>query len=212
MNEFSGRYFETRFAPDPSRAGVWGAIVRHLRPYLPRNGAVLELGAGYCAFINAVEARERHALDLFPDLPGHAAPGVRTHVQGCDDLAGFADASLDVVFASNLFEHLDRAQLGRTLVEVRRVLRPGGRLILMQPNYRYCSREYFDDYTHLLVFTHVSLPDVLAAHGFTVERVVPRFMPFSLKSRLPRWPWLVDLYLAQPFRPFAKQMLVVARR
>jgi SAM-dependent methyltransferase len=212
MSEFTGRYFETRFAPDPARAGVWGAIVRHLRPFLPAGGAVLELGAGYCAFINAVEARERHALDLFPALAEHAAPGVQAHVRGCDDLGVFPDQHFDVVFASNLFEHLDRDTLDRTLEEVRRVLRPGGRLILMQPNYRYCYREYFDDYTHRLVFTHVSLADLLAAHGLVVERVDARFMPFSLKTRMPRWPWLVDLYLRLPFRPLAKQMLVVGRR
>ena len=212
MSEFSGRYFETRFAAEPARASVWRAIVRHLRPYLPASGAVLELGAGYCAFINAVTARERHALDLFPSLAEHAAPGVQCHVRGCDDLGVFADAAFDVVFASNLFEHLDRATLDRTLDHVRRILRPQGRLILMQPNFHFCYREYFDDYTHQLVFTHVSLADLVAAHGLTVERVDARFMPFSFKSRLPTWAWLVDLYLKLPFRPYAKQMLVVGRR
>lgn len=212
MSHFTGRYFETRFTPDPARAAVWGAIVRHLRPYLPPSGAVLELGAGYCAFINAVASRERHALDLFPALAEYAVPGVEVHVRGCDDLGIFADAHFDVVFASNLFEHLDRETLDRTLVQICRVLKPGGRLILMQPNFRYCAREYFDDYTHQQVFTHVSLADLITAHGLTVERVDARFMPLQLKSRLPRWPWLVDVYLRLSFRPLAKQMLVVGRR
>ena len=83
--------------------------------------------------------------------------------------------------------------------------------LLLQPNFRYCVREYFDDYTHRTIFTHVSLADRLRAHGFDVERVEARFLPLSFKSRLPAWPWLVDLYLRLPWRPLAKQMLVVAR-
>jgi hypothetical protein len=45
MSELTGRSFETRLAPDPARAGVWGTLVRHRRPCLPADGAVLELGA-----------------------------------------------------------------------------------------------------------------------------------------------------------------------
>jgi SAM-dependent methyltransferase len=197
---------------DPARVGVWLAIARHLQRYVPEDGAVLELGAGYCAFINAIRAGERHALDLYPAVVEHAGPGVVAHVRGCDELEPFADGHFHLVFASNLLEHLTESSLGRTLDGAMRVLRPGGRLVLIQPNYRYCYREYFDDYTHRLVFSHVSLADRLAAHGYTVERVEPRFLPLLLKSRMPKWPWLVDLYLRLPVRPLAKQMLVVGRR
>ena len=92
------------------------------------------------------------------------------------------------------------------------MLKPGGRLIIIQPNFRYCAREYFDDYTHVSVFSHVSLADALGAAGFYVDVVVPRFMPLTLKSRLPQWPWAVALYLRSPIRPLAKQMLLVASR
>ena len=85
--------------------------------------------------------------------------------------------------------------------------------ILIQPNFRYAFREYFDDYTHRAVFTDVSLPALLRAEGFAVERVEPRFLPYSMQgSRLPVAPWLVRAYLRSPFRPGAGQMLVVAKR
>ena len=75
------------------------------------------------------------------------------------------------MFASNLLEHLARPPSSSARSrEVRRVLRPDGRFVLMQPNFRYCVREYFDDYTHRTVFTHVSLADLLRAHGFEIER------------------------------------------
>ena len=51
------------------------------------------------------------------------------------------------------------------------MLRPGGRLLVIQPNFRYAFREYFDDYTHRSMFTDVSLPNLLRAQGFEIERV-----------------------------------------
>ena len=91
-----------------------------------------------------------------------------------------------------------------------RGLRPGERVILVQPNFRDCSTEYVDDYTHVTVFTHVSLTDLLSASRVCVEKVVPRCMPFSMQRCLPQWSWAVALYLRSPIRPMAKQMLIVA--
>lgn len=207
----AAQYFRARFVPEAGRAGTWRVICRHLARYVPETARVLDLGAGYCSFINAVRAGERHALDANPGFIHFAEPGVHTHVGRCHALSAFPAAHFDVVFASNLLEHLAGNELEETLREVRRVLRPGGYFVLMQPNFRYCMREYFDDYTHQTVFTHVSLADLLRAHDFEVETVVPRFLPLSFKSRLPAWPWLVDLYLRSPWRPFAKQMLMVGR-
>ena len=82
---------------------------------------------------------------------------------------------------------------------------------MLQPNYRYAYREYFDDYTHVAIYSHVSLADLLAAHGWEVVDVRPRFLPLSVKSRLPTWSLLVWAYLRSPFKPLGKQMLIVAR-
>lgn len=204
-------YFDSRFTADPQRDALWRPVCEYLQPYISPTGRVLDLGAGYCSFINQVQAAEKHALDLFPGVTQYAAPGVQAHIGSCEDLSQFASGYLDAVFASNLLEHLTREALARTLAEVRRVLKPSGHLILLQPNFRYCYREYFDDYTHLQVFTHISLADLLTASGFSLLRVEPRCLPFSLKTRLPKSPALVRLYLKLPIRPFAKQMLLIAR-
>lgn len=205
-------YYRTRFAAVPGRDRAWVPICRHLQRFVGVHAKVLDLGAGYCSFINNIDAREKHALDAFAGFTQYANADVRAHVGVCSDLSRFSDATFTVVFASNLLEHLTRAELSTTIDEVRRVLQSAGRLILIQPNYRYCFREYFDDYTHTLVFSHVSLADLLSSCGFVIERVDARFLPLTFKSRLPPWPWLVRLYLALPYRPMGKQMLVVARR
>ena len=205
-------YFASRLPYDPERERLWRILCKYLEPDIPPNGAVLELGGGYCHFINNIRAAERHVVDLFPGVCTHAAQGVTPHLQSCTDLSNFRRASFDVVFASNLFEHLTREQLDSTLAGVLEVLRDGGKLLIIQPNFKYSYRQYFDDYTHLQIFTEASLSDLLVARGFELEKVVRRFLPFSVKSSGPKWSWLLRLYLALPYRPFAGQMYIVARK
>ncbi len=205
-------YFSSRLQPDPARERLWQVLCRYLQPEVPGNGKVLELGGGYCNFINNIRAAEKHVLDLHENIREFAGYEVHTHVQSCTRLQQFPAGYFDVVFASNLFEHLRREELRATLFEVHRVLADAGKLIIIQPNFRYCYKSYFDDYTHVEIYTHVSLGDVLLAHGFCVQRMVPRFLPFSLKARAPKWPWLLRLYLALPWRPFAGQMFAVATK
>lgn len=207
-------YWASHFKFDPARVAVWREVARIIQRDIPPGSRVLDLGAGYCYFINNIEAGARHALDRDPGIAEYAAPGVVPHVGECTELSMFQDASLDVVFASNLFEHLTRDEFEATVVEVHRVVRPGGRLIIVQPNYRYCAREYFDDYTHRTVFTDWSLSHWLEARGFVVKTMLPRFIPGDFRSSRPKWPWLVRLYLHLPtrFRPLAQQMYCVAVR
>lgn len=211
MSRWAG-YFATRFPRDARRAAVWQSICEYLQPFVPPTGTVLELGAGYCDFINGVRARRRLALDIHDEVLRAAATGVEAHVGSCTRL-DFLDAdSVDVVFASNLLEHLELPDVMATVREVWRVLKPEGRLLLLQPNFRFAYREYFDDYTHRTVFTDRSLPDLLTASGFGIMRVEPRFLPFSLRGGLPACGWLVTAYLRSPWRPWAGQMLAVARK
>jgi len=204
-------YYQSRFVHDSGRSQVWQAICEYLNQFISPTAHVLDMGAGYCSFINHIKADEKHALDIFPGFVEFAHPGVQTHVGRCDDLSMFSDGKFDAVFASNLLEHLSREEIVVTMKELRRVLKPLGLFVIIQPNFYYCYREYFDDYTHIQIFTHTSLPDLLSSQGFQIEVVEPRFLPFSFKSRLPKWMWLVRLYLKLPFRPFAKQMLVIGR-
>ncbi len=211
MSLYAG-YAKSRFTFDAGRARIWRVIADYLARYFPAGGAILDLGSGYCDFINAACAREKWAVDLHLDPREHANDGVRCLRTDVADLSAIPDASLDLVFASNLLEHLSDEKLIATIAEARSKLRSGGRFIAIQPNYAHCYRQYFDDYTHVKVFTHVSLPDFLRSQGLEIERVTPRFLPFSMKSRLPRWTFLIWLYLRLPYRPLAKQMLVVASK
>lgn len=194
-----------------SRRGVWSEVARYVARDVPRARRVIELGAGYCDFINAFAAESKLAFDLNPDMREFADADVDLRVADAVALPDVEAESVDLVFASNFLEHLDTRQLSQLLERVREVSSPRGKLVLLQPNFHRCQKSYFDDPTHITIFTERSLPSYLEHHGFVVDKVVPGLLPFSMKSRAPKWPILVRAYLASPIRPLAAQMYVVAR-
>ncbi|MBF0099998.1 MAG: class I SAM-dependent methyltransferase [Desulfobacterales bacterium] len=206
-------YFESRFSYDPKRTLVWKQIVSYLQPhYIPLDATIVELGAGYCDFINQISAKQKYAVDIWEGIHQYANPSVKVLCQSASHLDILESNTIDVVFASNVFEHFSKEEFHLSLQEVNRVLTPHGRLIIIQPNYTYCYATYFDDYTHQLIFSHVSMGDILTFHGFKLEVVKPRFLPFSMKSKLPKLSWLIWLYLRMPYRPLAKQFLMIAQK
>ena len=205
-------YFDSRLQFDPKRVVLWSALWDYsLSRVMSGSSAILEVGAGWCDFINNARAERRVAVDLWPGVVVAAASGVEAHVGSAERLDFLADNSIDSVFASNLVEHLSHEQFDAMLVESRRVLTPGGRIVMVQPNYRLAYKRYFDDFTHVSVWSEVSLADFLISRGWEIERVAARYMPLSVKSRLPVSRSLIRAYLASPIKPLAGQMLVVAR-
>lgn len=204
-------YHSTRFSLDPRRSVLWKTLVASVfQKEIPADGVVLELGAGYGEFINAVNARRRVAVDQWAGMLQHLDPGVEGLVTSITQLDGVADGSVDYVFSSNCFEHVSQKDLQDCLAQLRRKMKPGAMLTILQPNFKYCFREYFDDYTHVSIYTAQGLCDLLAANGFRIVRCVPRFLPLTLKGRLPVHPILIRLYLWSPIKPMAKQMLISA--
>lgn len=208
----TNRYFETRFTEDPRREILWQTLVRYyFQAQIPPDSCVLELGAGYGNFINNVLAARRIAQDQWPDFRGNVAAGVESHVGPINDLSFLEDNTVDFVFASNVFEHVSQDDFAAVLMQLRRKLKPGGTITLLQPNYRYAFREYFDDYTHKTAYSHLSICDFLRANSYEVIYCASRFLPLTLKSRLRVSPLLIRLYLSSPVKPLGKQMLVRAR-
>src|SRR5690606_13689570 len=109
-----------------------------------------------------------------PGLPGYLeSTDVEAVVGDATNLSQFLAGEFTTVFASNFLEHLDHDAVDRCLAGIHHVLRPGGRLLLVQPNFRLAPKRYFDDYTHRTIWTDRSLADLVAARGFEVEHVEP---------------------------------------
>lgn len=212
----SGGYFTHHLTFDARRAAVWRQIVAYLDPWLKSTQKhVVEIAAGHCACINAISARERTAIDIDPVVQAYAASGVRAVLHDVRDRWPIREA--DIIVASNFFEHLTDDECERVLSHARESSSPDALLCVMQPNFKYSWKEYFDDYTHKRIYTHISFTAVLKQYGWDVVHAEPRFLPYSFKSApsiLPHWvyPFLVKLYLRLPWKPYAGQMLIIAKK
>lgn len=192
---------------------MWRELARFLYCELGSPQAVLDPAAGRGEFITSVPAKERWGVDAV-DHSGLDDPGVKLVISDIMD-ADLPEDYFDGVLVSNFLEHLpDADAIARTLHKLRATLRPGGRLAVMGPNFRYCAKTYFDCADHSVILTHVSAAEQLAAAGFEVIKVIPRFFPYSFRGGLPASAPLTRLYLRLPiaWKLLGKQFLVVAER
>lgn len=196
------------------RENLWRVLCSaFLQRYVPTTATVLDLAAGRCEFINHIACGQKIAVDLNPDVQQYAAPDVRVVLAYSHDMQGVDDGSIDVVFVSNFFEHLpDKQAFLDTLREIRRVLKTGGKLLVFQPNIRFLNGEYWDFIDHYLALTDRTMIEALELVDMRVDEIRPRFLPYTTRSRLPQWEWLVRLYLMLPPAQwlFGKQAFVVA--
>jgi ubiquinone/menaquinone biosynthesis C-methylase UbiE len=120
-----------------------------------------------------------------------------------------------VIFISNFFEHISKDEIISTLNECKRMLKTGGgKIMILQPNVKYVGASYWDFFDHHTPITDKSLKEALELVGFHVKKIIPRFLPYTTKSRIPQYTWLVRLYLYLPFmwKIMGKQMLVLAEK
>ncbi|WP_372485304.1 class I SAM-dependent methyltransferase [Stenotrophomonas sepilia] len=193
---------------------IWQVLCsEYFSKFVSASDTVVDIGAGYCEFINNIPAAGKIAVDLNPDVRRFAADGVRIINESCMAVASIPDASVDAVFMSNFLEHLPSKDLVlQTLRESARMLKPGGRAIILQPNIRFLYDEYWDYFDHHTALSDRSLVEGVLMAGLEPRVVIPRFLPYTTKSRLPQAPWLVSLYLKIPLAWYilGKQALVVA--
>jgi SAM-dependent methyltransferase len=198
------------------RIRVWSVLAsQFFSRWIPKAGSVLELGCGYCEFINQIEARQKYGMDLNPNSGRNTAKDVIFLQQDCSSAWPVGPGTLDTVFTSNFFEHLpSKLLLEDTLRQAWRSLKPGGRLIAMGPNIKYVPGCYWDFFDHHLPLTELSLAEVLEKCGFEIESSDARFLPYTMSLGTEYPLWALKLYLAMPFAwPFfGKQFLVVARK
>ena len=196
---------------------LWQVLIDDfLQNYVPSESAILDIGGGYCEFINQIRAAEKCLIDLNPDSKLFANPDV--NVLNIDvlnlDNYHFISKQFDRIFISNFFEHLSNKE---ELIEIISfcfdALKPGGSLLVIQPNFKYSYKEYYDFIDHQLPITHLSLQELLETIGFEIDVMIPRFLPFSTKGR-PASPWLLKVYLKLPFlwRLLGGQMFVKASK
>ena len=204
------------FAELENVRAIWHVLVREFfSKLIPEDAAVLDVGCGFCHFLNEVRAREKIGVDGNPASVRYAEPGVAVTVDRDLSLSGLPERHFDVIFISNVLEHLESGtQVIRLVRRCADLLSDGGLLIILQPNFRLIGARYFDFIDHKTVLTDASVRETLALADLTLVREIRRFLPYTTKSRFPSHPRLVWLYLK--LRPlwflFGRQSLFIAER
>ena len=69
---------------------------------------------------------------------------------------------------------------------------------MLQPNIRFVGQHYWDFIDHHVALTERSLVEAAELAGLRTVKLVPRFLPYTTKGRLPSSPALVRAYLRFP--------------
>lgn len=218
-NELS-QIYQNRFREKMTeKDNVWKVLGKYLSKLISsqtgkRDFSILDLAAGSCEFINHVEtAGKKTAVDLSPEVKTFAGAGVDVVCASALDFSTFVQEKHDVVFVSNFFEHLNTPEdLLKCLGQISDVLKPGGILVVLQPNIDLLGTAYWNFIDHKLPVNAPRLLEAAQINRFGIKKLILRFLPYSTCSRMPKWPWLVGLYLLlMPFSGFffGKQSLFV---
>jgi SAM-dependent methyltransferase len=211
------RLYANRFDPvaREAKSRLWATLVeRYLQRFVREDAVVVDIAGGYGEFAAHIRAKRTIVIDLNPDAQGVMGKNIEVRTADALHLPEQTDLlrAVDVVFVSNFFEHLASAtELLTVLGGCHELLKPGGTLLVIQPNFRYSFREYYDFLDHSLPITDRSLREALETSGFVIDELIPRFLPFTTRGR-PSAPGLLRAYLAMPvvWRFFGGQMFVRA--
>lgn len=196
---------------------IWREICRgYLQRKIGQNQTILDLASGYGEFSHNIVAARKIAVDLNPDAKRMLPSDVEFHnVSATEFSSSVGKGVVDVVFTSNFLEHLPtKSDLDEVFGEVLKVLKPGGRFLILGPNIKYLATEYWDFYDHYLPLSHMSVEEGLVQSGFEVREIIPKFLPYSTRSALPQAPVFVAAYMRVPlaWSILGKQFLITGRK
>jgi SAM-dependent methyltransferase len=140
-------------------------IVKYVREHV--SGLILDVGCGRMEISRMLTPGRHHYVGL--DYPATSIEwyGTRPHVYADGERLPIRSASVDVVLALNVLEHL--RDPFACLTEIRRVLKDGGRCLLEVP-FLYPIHDAPRDFSR---WTQYGLEELLREHALSPESIVP---------------------------------------
>jgi SAM-dependent methyltransferase len=193
--------YEQRFSHEDevAKEAIWRELGAFLQRYVDPGGDVVDIACDLGYFIRNIKSAHRWATDI-RDVAGNLPADVHfVRASGLDLASVLPNSHFDLAFFSNYLEHLPSTEAVLQQLRVTfSLLKPGGRVLILQPNIRLIGGSYWDFIDHQTALTDKSLAEAAAMAGFTHKKIIARFMPYTTKSRLPQHPLLVRAYLAFP--------------
>ncbi len=160
MADYLKVVYDTKSHPQTTYPGKLCSYLFHTFK-MQKGQKFLEPGCGRGEFLEEFNklGLECYGIDL-SEYSGTMCPDVevKKRIDLENDLWPFRDNYFDIIYNKSLMEHLRNPD--RFLLEARRVLKPGGKIICLIPDWESNYKTYFDDFTHRTPFTSVSLSDI----------------------------------------------------
>jgi SAM-dependent methyltransferase len=193
--------YEQRFdkADQAGKEAIWRELGRFLQQFIPPDARVVDIACDLGYFIRNIKAADRWATDIRDVAEALPADVHFVRASGLELTDVLPPGTFDLAFFSNYLEHL--ASTEAVLQQLRvafALLKPGGRVLILQPNIRLIGGAYWDFIDHQTALTEKSLAEAAIMAGFETRQVIARFLPYTTKSRIPQHPLLVRAYLAFP--------------
>ena len=131
---------------------IWDYMRDARRCNVPPRASILDVGCGTGEY-----------LAIF-DTFGFEAYGIDSEVDLNKDKIPYRDNRFSYVFTKSTIEHVYNTD--HFLSEIRRVLKPGGKVIILLPSWEYNYKVFYDDYTHVKPFHRKGLQDAMKINGF----------------------------------------------
>ena len=151
---------------------------------LEDNLEILELGCGRCDFLFEFQNFGFGCKGLDRDISSvQNEYGLK--VRQCDlsnDLFPHDNESFDVVYHKSVIEHMYDPE--NLMKETIRVLKPGGKLIILTPDWHTQWKNFFEDFTHSRPFDVTALRDLLQISSFN-NIVVEKFYQLPIVWKIP---------------------------
>ena len=173
---------------------------------------VLDIASGYGEFINNIRAKKKIAIDLNGDTRKYVKNEVEIIISDCKKIEKLQENSVDKIFISNFLEHLNNTdEVLMVLRECKRILKVGGKIMILQPNIYYVKEKYWFFIDHKTPLTHESLKEALEVAGFKILFLKKKFLPYSMKSNFPQCDLFIKIYLKLPILQwiFGKQIFII---
>lgn len=193
---------------------VWKVLIEtHFQKYVNINDTVIDVGAGYCEFINNISCKKKIAIDSSSMIKKYANKNVNIIIKPLHKIPKIYYGKVNIVFMSNFLEHLEtKRDVINTFNTIHLLLKKNGKVLILQPNIDLIKERYWDRIDHNLALNGGSIVEALKITKFRDIVFIRNFLPATMQTKMPINKMLINIYSHIPYflRPFAGQSFFVA--
>jgi SAM-dependent methyltransferase len=136
---------------------------------------LIEMGCGRCEVLAGFGSKGivTYGIDSAPSSAIYAerasAKFELLHFSSSEKFDPFEGTKFDFVFSKSFIEHLENPQ--DFMRAAKKILKPGGKIITLTPDFEANVKVFYDDFTHIKPFTVKSISQLLEISGFEDIRV-----------------------------------------